>query len=97
LELLTVSRIEKVISTFGRERGRRYLCEYVNRSQDGIKLAVDQEFWQFAGKLYTESSEENYPYPYPELEIDWDEAFDRLTWDEYWDELLKEDLEKVSG
>ena len=84
MELLSVDRIEKIISTFGQERGLRYLNDYLNRSLDEIKMEAEQEVARWAAKLYAESSEEDYPYSEPEC--DWDDL-DQYLWNKYWDEL----------
>src|SRR5271166_5347829 len=84
VELLTVARIDKIISTFGQERGLRYLHDYVNPSPDELKLAADQELRRGVGEV----SEDNYPYPDPEPECDWDDL-DRYVWNKYWGELCE--------
>jgi len=80
MELLTGARIEKIISIFGRERGLRYLHDYLNPSEDEIKLAADRELRRGIGKL----SEEEYPDPGPEPEFYWDDL-DQYVWKKYWD------------
>jgi len=88
--MITTFTGSRICRKFGRERGLRYLDDYVNRSQDEIKSEADQELRRGVGKLSEDSYPHPDPEPYPELEVDWDEAFDRLMWDEYWDEFLKE-------